>query len=82
MVKRFKEDRTLVFRKKGNEKQFLFNDNVKDQIASAEKHLNLLKLSLEAQKEALQKAKGELGKGLTLLAGRQKRIKLADRPEY
>ena len=82
VVKRLKEDRTLVFREKGNEKQFLFNDNVKDQIDSAEKHLDLLEPSSEAQKEALQKAKDELGKGLMLLAGRQKRIKLADRSEY
>ena len=55
---------------------------MKDQIDSAEKHLYLLKLSLEAQKEALQKTKDELGKGLKLLAGRQKRIRLADRSEY
>ena len=39
VVKRLKEDRTLVFKKKGNEKQFLFNENVKDQIDSVEKHL-------------------------------------------
>ena len=82
VVKRLKEDRTLVFKKKGNEKQFLFNDNVKDQIDSAGKHLDLLEPSSEAQTVALQKAKDELEKGLSLLASRQKRIKLADRSEY
>ena len=82
VVKRLKEDRTLVFKKKGNERQFRFNDNVKDQIDAAGKHLDLLKPSTEAQRETLQKARDELDKGLTLLAGRQKRIKLADRSEY
>ena len=42
VVKRLKEDRTLVFKKKGSEKQFLFNENVKNQIDSVEKHLYLL----------------------------------------
>ena len=32
VVKQLKEDRTLVFKKKGNERQFLFNNNVKDQM--------------------------------------------------
>lgn len=32
VVKRLKEDRTLVFKKKENERQFLFNNNMKDQI--------------------------------------------------
>jgi len=55
---------------------------VKDQIDAAGKHLDLLEPSMEAQRETLQKARDELDKGLTLLAGRQKRIKLADRSEY
>ena len=42
VVKRLKEDRTLVFKKNGNERQFLFNDNVKDQVDAAGKHLELL----------------------------------------
>ena len=55
---------------------------MKDQIDFAEKHLDLLEPLSEVQKEALQKAKDKLGKGLMLLAGHQKRIKLADRSEY
>ena len=82
MVKRLKEDRTLIFKKKGNEKQFLLNDNIKDQIEAAEKQLDLLETTTKTQGEVLQRAKEELQKGLTLLADRQKRIKLADRSEY
>ena len=83
VVKRLKEDRTLVFKKKGNEKQFLFNDNnIKDQIEAAEKQLDLLETATETQGEVLQRAKEELQKGLTLLADHQKRIKLVDRSEY
>ena len=62
VVKRLKEDRTLVFKKKGNERQFLFNDNVKDQIDATEKHLDLLEPATEAQRETLQKARDELDK--------------------
>ena len=82
VVKRLKEDRTLVFRKKGNEKQFIFNDNVKDQLDAAGKHLDLVVPTISGQQEALDRAKQELQKGLELLAGRQKRIKMADRSEY
>ena len=57
VVKRLKEDRTLVFKKKGNERQFLFNDNVKDQIDMADKQLELVESPNKAQREALQKAK-------------------------
>ena len=71
------KDRTLVFKKKGNKKQFLFNDNVKDQIDAAEKHLDLLEPPSESQQVALQRVKDKLEKGLTLLAAGQKRIKLA-----
>ena len=82
VVKRLKEDRTLIFKKKGNEKQFLFNNNIKDQIEAAEKQLDLLETTTKTQGEVLQRAKEELQKDLTLLADRQKRIKLADRSEY
>ena len=82
VVKWLKEDRTLVFRKKGNEKQFIFNDNVKDQLDAAGKHLDLVVPTVSGQQEALDRAKQELQKGLELLAGCQKRIKMADRSEY
>ena len=43
----------------------------------AGKHLDLLELSVPAQKESLEKVKEKLQKGLVLLAGHQKRIKMA-----
>lgn len=70
MVKRLKEDRTLVFWKRGN---FIFNNNIKDQLDVVSKHLGP-----EVQQESLQKPKEELQKGLTLIAARQKRIKIAE----
>lgn len=82
VVKRLKEDRTLVFKKKENERQFLFNNNMKDQIHTQEKPLDLVEPNNDTQKVAQQKAKSELEKGLTLLEACQKQIKLADRSEY
>ena len=43
----------------------------------AGKHLDLLEPSVPAQKESLKKVKQKLQKGLVLLAGCQKRIKMA-----
>ena len=82
VVKRLKEDRTLVFWKKGNERQFIFNNNVKDQLDAVGRQLDQLEPSSTAHKESLEKAKEELQKGLILIAGRQKRIKIADRSEF
>ena len=55
---------------------------MKDQIDATEKPLDLVESNNDTQKEALQKVKSELEKGLTLLAAHQKQIKLADRSEY
>ena len=82
VVKRLKEDRMLVFKKEANKRQFLFNNNVKDQIDTADKQLELVEPPNEVQREALQKAKVKLQKGRNLLAACQKRIKLTDRSEY
>jgi len=41
-VKCLKEDRTLVFWKKSNEHQFIFNDNIKNQLDAVRKHLEHL----------------------------------------
>ena len=60
----------------------LFNDNMKDQIDTMEKPLDLVEPNNDTQKVAQQKAKTEQEKGLTLLEACQKQIKLADRSEY
>ena len=82
VVKRLKEDQTFVFKKKGNEKQYIFNDNVKDQFVATAKQLELVNLPKGPQREAIDKAKEELKQGLEMIAARQKRIKVADRSEY
>ena len=82
VVKKLKEDQTFVFKKKGNEKQYIFNDNVKDQLVAAAKQLELVDLPAGAQREAMDKAKEELKQGLEVIATRQKQIKVADCSEY
>ena len=64
VVKRLKEDQTFIFKKKENEKQFIFNDNVKDQFVATAKHLELIdEPSGSGQREAIDKAKEELKQG-------------------
>ena len=82
VVKRLEEDRTLVFRKNGNECKFIFNDNVKDQLDAVGRQLDQFEPSSMVQKELLEKAEEELTKGVMLIAARQKRIKIADRSEF
>ena len=69
VVKKLKEDQTIVFKKKGNEKQYIFNDNVKDQFFAT---VELLDLPEGAQRDAIDKAKDELKQGLEKIAARQK----------
>ena len=72
VVKKLKEDQTFSFKKKGNEKQYIFNDNVKDQILSTGKHLDGIEATTSAGREALDKAKRELEQGLQLISAWQK----------
>ena len=53
-----------------------------NQIEVAGKHLELLEPSVLGQKELLDKVKEKLQKSLVLLAGRLKRIRMADRSEF
>jgi len=71
VVKKLKEDQMFVFKKKGNEKQYIFNDNVKDQFFATAKQLELLDLPEGAQRDAIDKAKDELKQGLEMIAARQ-----------
>ena len=82
-VKKLKEDQMFIFKKKGNEKRYIFNnDNVKDQFVTTAKQLELVNLPEGPQRQAIDKAKEELKQGLDKIAARQKRIKVADRSEY
>ena len=60
VVKKLKEDQTFVFKKKGNKKQYIFNDNVKDQFVATAKQLELVDLPEGAQRDAIDKAKDEV----------------------
>lgn len=82
VVKKLKRDRTLEFNKKGHERQFLFNDEVKDRMESAATLLEKVDPSTAASKPALDDAKKELEEGMQFIAQRQKLIWLADRSEY
>ena len=82
LVKCLREDQTFTFKKKGNEKQFIFNDNVKDQFVVTAKHLELVDVPFGlGQWEAINKAKEEFKQGLEMIAAQQKRIKVTDRSE-
>ena len=48
VVKKLKEDQTFSFKKKRNEKQYIFNDNVKDQLLSTGKHLDGIEATISA----------------------------------
>ena len=72
VVKKFKEDHSIKWKKVGNEKQFKFNESVEAKIDSA---------IAAVDKKKLDKVKKELEEGKQLLTDRQKLIKLADRSE-
>ena len=72
VVKKFKEDHSVKWKKVGNKKQFNFNESVEAKFESAIPAL---------EKKKLDKAKKELEEGKKLLSERQKLIKLADRSE-
>ena len=59
VIKKLKEDQTFTFKKKGNEKQDIFNNNVKDQFLATGKHLDTIEPTTNAGRETLEKAKRE-----------------------
>ena len=82
VVKKLKRDRTLEFKKKGHERQFLFNDEVKDRMESTATLLEKVDPSTTASKTALDDAMKELEEGMQFIAQWQKLIQLADHLEY
>ena len=80
VVKRLKRARAYEFRRKGNEKQFEFNDEVKDRLEAAVTHI--AKLPKETQEiPSLVSATEELQEGIKALHTRQKLVRLADRSD-
>ena len=80
VVKRLKRARTYEFKRKGNEKQFEFNEDVIDRIEAATGHI--AKLPTEIQEvSGLKSATEELKEDIKALHTRQKLIRLADRSD-
>ena len=75
LAKRMKLDKAPTFKKKAHEKQYCFNETVKDKIQEAQTALN-------QSTPAPEKAKSALTEGEKLIDGRQKQIRIADRSEY
>ena len=75
LAKRIRLDRGLVFKKKTHEKQYCFNEEVREKILSA---IN----SLDSAPPAVERAKEALKEGERLLVARQKAIRIADRSEF
>ena len=84
MAKKMKRGKALEFKKKGNELQFKFNEEVIDNLEDVEEELERFqesKLPSEAA-SPLKKVKEALKTGKELLENRQKLIKMADRSQY
>ena len=75
LVKRIKLDKGPTFKKKSNEKQFHFNEEVREKLATAS-------ASLASAPPSVEKAKEALKEGEALINARQKVIRIADRSEY
>jgi hypothetical protein len=75
LAKKMKLIKPPTFKKKGHEKQFQFNEAVKDKMDEAA-------AALKQVPPAVEKAKTALAEGEKLVEERQKQIKLADRSEF
>ena len=75
LLKKMRLTKGIEFKRKGNEKQHVFNEEVKDKIESATKALCSTPPAVDRAKEALKE-------GEKLLTARQKLIRIADRSEY
>jgi len=75
-------ERSLDFNQKGHEEQFVFNQQVQDNIAAASKQLGKLESTTgDREKSVINKAKEKLQEGAAALTDRQKIIRLADTAE-
>ena len=82
VAKRLKRDPEYQFRQKGNEKQFLFNEEVNDSIQSAASLLEKIKPTVAQYTAILKSAKEQLQQSTKAISECQKLIRLADRSEY
>ena len=82
VVKKLKRDRGHEFKKKGHEKQYLFNDDIKDKVDSAAAMVAKVTPATAKDKELLDNTAKELKEGVDTILVRQKLIRLADRSEF
>lgn len=75
LVKKIRMDSKPSFRKKSHEKQYVFNEQVRDKLDSAA-------AALGQTPPAVEKARDILKEGEKLIDVRQKNIKIADRSEH
>ena len=76
LVKKLQLDSKPSFRKKGNEKQYVFNEQVRDKLVDS------VTSALNQTPPAVEKAKALIKEGEKMIDVRQKHIKIADRSEY
>ena len=60
-------ERNLDFNRKGHKEQFLFNQQVRDNIAAASRQLGKLELTGDREKAVIDRARDELLEGVTAL---------------
>ena len=75
LVKKLKLEKAPVFRKKGHEKQYLHNEEVRLKLSD-------VRSALTQEPPAVEKAKTLLEEGEKLITERQKHIRIADRSEH
>ena len=75
LVKRIKLDKGPIFKRKSNEKQFHFNEQVLEKVSIAADSVAATPPAVERAKEALKEGEG-------LITARQKVIRIADRSEF
>ncbi len=80
-LKKAKYDKPYAFKRKGNEEQAKFNAHIDESLAEVDDELAAASASTTAP-PALDRAKEALKKGRSIIAERQKLIRLADRSEY
>ena len=82
VVTKLKRDRGYEFKKKGHEKQYLFNDDIKDKLDSAAAMVAKVTSTNVKDKKALDNTTKELREGVDTILVRQKLIRLANRSEF
>ena len=82
VAKKLKQEPELQLRRKGNKKQFTFNESVYNAIQSATSLLNKVKPTAAQDTVILKNVKEQLQEGTRAIAERQKHIHLTDRSDY